>query len=79
MNFYMNVFFTVNGMDSVNTRQNNPIQNHIDLPNDVYEEHSKFSVRDNRTAVLTLDENLDNFTPPPPAGVGIGEDEINWE
>ena len=66
-------------MNSVNTRQNDPIQNQIDVPNDVFDEQSNFSIRDNRTAVLTLDENLDDFTPLPPAGVGIEEDEINWD
>ena len=58
---------------------NDPIQNHIDIPNDVFEEHSNFSIRDNRTTLQTLDENLDDFTSLPPPGVGIEEDEINWD
>merc|ERR1712126_392503 len=68
-----------NDIDSVNTRMNDPIQNHIDIPNDVFEEHSNISIRDNRTTLQTLDENLDYFTSLPPPGVGIEEDEINWD
>ena len=73
------LFSPENEIDSVITRKNDPIQNHFDIPNDGFEEHSNFSIRDNRTALQTLDEILDDFTPLPPAGIGIEEDEINWD